>query len=258
MQTLWQDLRYGARMLMKQPGFTLLAVTTLALGIGANVTIFSVVNSVLLRPLPYPDSDRLVFLWSEVPAQNIRERASAYANFSEWRDQNESFEDLAVFDPTAVALTGAEEPEQVMSVRSSANLFPLLGVTPVLGRTFTADEEQKQVRVVVLSHGLWQRRFGASPNVLGQMLEIDGVSSQVIGVMPGHFQFPGEDTPVWEPHTLFPNWEARKAQRGAGSWRVVGRLQAHVSLEQARVEMNTIAARLEQAYPDVNKGLGVN
>src|SRR5262245_420 len=257
LETLWQDLRFGARMLFKQPGFTAIAALTLGLGIGANITIFSVVNAVLLRPLPYPEADRLVYLWSEAPMQNIRERASAYANISEWRNQNKSFEDLAVTDPTVVTLTGAAEPEQVMSVRASANLFPILGVAPMLGRTFTADEEQQKLRVVVLSHGLWQRRFGASPSVLGQTLEIDGVSSQVIGVMPEHFQS-GRETPIWEPHTLFPDWEAQKAQRGTGSWQVVGRLKPQVSLQQAQTEMNTIAQRLEQAYPDANKGLGVN
>jgi putative ABC transport system permease protein len=254
---MFQDLRLGVRMLSKQPGFTIIAVLTLALGIGANITIFSVVNAVLLRPLPYPDADRLVVLWSEAPAQNIRERASAYANVADWREQNKSFEDIAASDPTVVTLTGGAEPEQVMSVRASANLFPLLGVTPMLGRTFTADEVQQKVRVVVLSHGLWQRRFGASPNVLGQTLEIDGVSSQVIGVMPEHFRG-DEGTPVWEPHTLFPDWEAQKVQRGTGSWRVVGRLKPQVSLAQAQTEMNTIAERLAQAYPDANKGLGVN
>ncbi len=258
LDTFWQDLRYGFRMLRKNPGFTLVAVLTLALGIGANITIFSVVNSVLLRPLPYADADRLVFLWSESPKQNIRERTSAYANVSDWRDQNKSFEDLAVFDPTSVTLTGAAEPEQVESVRASANLFSLLGVAPALGRTFTADEEQQKARVVVLSHGLWQRRFGSSPNILGQTLEIDSVSSQVIGVMPEHFQFPAKNTQVWELHTLVPNWEIQKAQRGTGSWRVVGRRKAQVSLEQAQVEMNTIAQWLEQAYLDANKGLGVN
>ncbi|MGH9855280.1 MAG: ABC transporter permease, partial [Blastocatellia bacterium] len=257
MQLLLQDLRFGARMLLKAPNFTLIAVLTLALGIGANITIFSVVNAVLLRPLPYPDSERLVFLWSEAPAQNIRERASAYANVADWREQNKSFEDIAFSDPTVVTLTGGTEPEQVMSIRASANLFPLLGVAPMLGRTFTADEEQQKVRVVVLSHGLWQRRFGASSNVLGQTLEIDGVSSQVIGVMPKHFRS-GEETPFWEPHTLFPDWEAQKAQRGTGSWQVVGRLKPQVSLAQAQTEMDTIAQRLEQAYPDANKGLGVN
>src|SRR5215510_12352609 len=240
-----QDLRLGVRMLVKHPGFTAIAVLTLALGIGANVTIFSVVNAVLLSPLPYPEADRLVYLWSEAPNQNIRERASAYANFSEWRNQNKSFEDLAVFDPTVVTLTGAAEPEQVMSVRASANLFSLLGVTPSLGRTFTADEEQQKVRVVVLSHGLWRRRFGASPGILGQTLEIDGVSSQVIGVMPESF-LPGRENRIWEPHTLFPDWEAQKGQRGTGSWQVVGRLKPQVSLAQAQTEMNSIAQRLEQ------------
>jgi predicted permease len=257
LEATWQDLRYGARMLLKSPGFTATALLTLALGIGANITIFSVVNAVLLRPLPYPESERLVFLWSEAPRQNIRERASAYANFSDWRNQNKSFEDLAVFDPTVVTLTGAAEPEQVMSVRASANLFPLLGVAPMLGRTFTADEERQKMRVVVLSHGLWRRRFGASPSVLGQTLEIDGVSSQVIGVMPESFRS-DEETPVWEPHTLFPDWELQKAQRGTGSWQVVGRLKPQVSLAQAQTEMSAIAQRLEQAYPDANKGLGVN
>jgi len=179
------------------------------------------------------------------------------ANISEWRNQNKSFEDLAVFDPTWVTLTGAAEPEQVMSIRASANLFSLLGVRPLLGRTFTADEEQQKVRVVVLSHGLWRRRFGASPGILGQTLEIDGVSSQVIGVMSESFLPDGENR-IWEPHTLFPDWEAQKAQRGTGSWQVVGRLKPQVSLEQAQTEMSAIAQRLEQAYPDANKGLGVN
>jgi predicted permease len=257
LEELWQDLRYGARRLLNSPGFTATVLFTLALGIGANITIFSVVNAVLLRPLPYPEAGRLVYLWSEAPMQNIRERASAYANFSEWRSQNKSFEDLAVFDPTVVTLTGAAEPEQVMSIRASANLFSLLGVTPLLGRTFTADDEQQKLRVVVLSHGLWRRRFGASPGILGQTVEIDGVSSQVIGVMPESF-LPGRENRIWEPHTLFPDWEAQKTQRGTGSWQVVGRLKPQVSLAQAQAEMNTIAQRLEQAYPDANKGLGVN
>jgi len=258
LEATWQDLRYGARMLLKSPGFTATVLFTLALGIGANITIFSVVNAVLLRPLPYADADRLVFLWTEAPKQNVKERTSAYATISEWRQQNTSFEDLAVFDPTMVTLTGAADPERSQSVRASANLFPLLGVAPALGRTFTSDEEQQKARVVVMSHGLWQRRFGASPNILGQTLEIDGVSSQVIGVMPERFQFPGRDIDLWEPQSVFSDWEAQKSQRSAGPWRVVGRLKAQVSLPQAQLEMNTIAQRLEQAYPDTNKDMRVN
>jgi putative ABC transport system permease protein len=253
-----QDLRLAVRLLVRYPSFTAIAVLTLAVGIGANITIFSVVNAVLLRPLPYPDAERLVFIWSEVPQQNVRERASAYANFSEWRNQNRSFADLAVFDPTSVTLTGVAEPEQIMSVRASSNLFTLLGVAPALGRSFTADEEAHRERVVVLSHGLWQRRFGESAGVLGQTLEIDGVSSRVIGVMPKGFQFPGEDTPVWEPLTLVANWETQKVQRGTGSWRVVGRIKPSISLQKAQTEMSVIAQRLEQANPDANKGLGVS
>ncbi len=257
LEATWQDLRYGARMLLKNPGFTATALLILALGIGANIAIFSVINAVLLRPLPYADVDRLVFLWSDAPKQNVRETASAYATISEWRQQSKSFEDLAVFDPTKVTLTGADEQGRSQSARASANLFRLLGVAPALGRTFTDDEERQQARVVVLSHGLWRRRFGASPDVLGKTLEIDGVSSQVIGVMPERFQFPG-DTDLWEPQTVFTNWEARKSQRGTGPWRVIGRLKAQVSLPQARLEMNIIAQRLEQAYPDSNKDMRVN
>jgi putative ABC transport system permease protein len=253
-----QDLRLALRLFIKHPAFTAVAVLTLALGMGASITIFSVLNSVLLSPLPYPDNDRLVFLWSEVPAQNVRERPSGYANVSEWRNQSESFEELAVFDPTSVTLTGEAEPEMVESSRSTASLFSVLGVPPLLGRTFTADEEETKARVVVLSHGLWQRRFGSSSDVLDKTLEIDGVSSQVIGVMPRHFQFPGKDTQVWEPQTLGPNWEREKTQRGTSFWRVIGRLKPLASLEQAQVEMNTIANRLEQAYPVLNKGLGIN
>jgi predicted permease len=253
-----QDLRLGVRLLVRHRSFTAIAVLTLAAGIGANITIFSVVNAVMLRPLPYPEAERLVFIWSEVPQQNVRERASAYANFSEWRNQNSSFEDLAVFDPTSVTLTGGAEPEQIMSVRASSNLFTVLGVAPALGRSFTADEEAHRDRVVVLSHGLWQRRFGGSAGVLGQTLEIDGMSTRVIGVMPKGFQFSGEDTPVWEPQTVVANWEAQKAQRGTGSWQVVGRLKPNVSLRQAQTEMSVIAQRLEQTSPDANKGLGIN
>ncbi|HEX6650911.1 MAG TPA: ABC transporter permease [Pyrinomonadaceae bacterium] len=253
-----QDLLLGFRMLRKHSASTTIIVLTLAIGIGANIAIFSVVNGLLLRALPYQDSDRLVFLWAASPAQNVQERPVALATTSDWRDQNTSFEDLAVFDPTSVTLTGAGDPEQVMSVRASANLLPLLGVTPLLGRTFTPDEARQKSRVAVISYGLWQRLFGASQDVLGHTLEIDGASSQVIGVMPESFEFPKAGIALWEPNTLTANWERQQAQRGAGSWRVVGRLKPHVTLDQAQTEMNTIAERLEHAFPESNKDLSVN
>jgi predicted permease len=255
---MFQDWRQAVRSLRRYPGFSAIAVLTLAVGMAANIIIFSVVNAVLLRPLPYPNADRLVFLWSESPKQNIREKPTAYANYSEWRSQNRSFDDLAIFDPTSVTLTGEAEPEQVMSVRASANVFSLLGAAPMIGRTFTADEEEHKARVIVLSHGLWQRRFGASPDVLSKSLQIDGATSQIIGVMPETFQFFGEENPVFEPLTLARDWESQKTQRGTGSWRVVGRLKPNVLLSQAQSEMTSIAQRLEQAYPDANKGLNVN
>ena len=250
---LWQDLSFGARMLLKQPGFTIIAALTLALGIGANITIFSVVNAALLRPLPYPEAEQLVFLWSESPQRNIKERASAWANVADWRNQSQSFAEIAVFDPTVMTLTGAAEPEPVVIVGASANLFSLLGVAPVLGRAFTADDEQR--RVVVLSYGLWRRRFGASPDIVGQMVEIDGARSQVIGVMPESFQFPNQAAQVWRPTLV---GEAEKTKRDRGFWRVVGRLKAQTTLAQAQTEMNLIAERLAQAYPETNKDLGVN
>ncbi len=253
---MMQDLRLGVRMLMKHPGFTVISVLTLAIGIGANITIFSVVNAVLLRPLPYPDAEQLVFLWTESPQRNIKERSSAYANVADWRSQNQSFADIAVFDPTVVTLTGAAEPEPIGIVVASTNLFSVLGVAPLLGRTFTADDEQQ--RVVVLSYGLWQRRFGASSDIIkngGQMVEIDGVRAQVIGVMPEHFQFPNPDVQVWQP-TLAG--AAEKNRRDRGFWRVIGRLKAGATLTQAQTEMNVIAERLAQSYPDSNKDLGVN
>ncbi len=248
-----QDLRLGLRMLIKHPGFTIIAVLTLAIGIGANITIFSVVNAVLLRPLPYPNAEQLVFLWSESPQRNIKERSSAYANVADWRSQSQAFADIAIFDPTVVTLTGAAEPEPVVSVGVSANLFSVLGVAPLRGRTFTTADEQQ--RVVVLSYGLWQRRFGASPAIVGQTVEIDGERAQVVGVMPERFQFPDQAAQVWRP-TLAG--EAEKTKRDRGFWRVIGRLKAGVTLTQAQTEMNVIAERLAQAYPDTNKDLGVN
>ena len=250
---MMQDIRLGLRMLIKHPGFTVIAVLTLAIGIGANITIFSVVNAVLLRPLPYPEAEQLVFLWSESPQRNIKERSSAYANVADWRTQSQALADIAIFDPTMVTLTGGAEPELVVSVGVSANLFSVLGVAPLLGRTFTTADEQQ--RVVVLSYGLWQRRFGASPAIVEQTVEIDGERAQVIGVMPESFQFPNQAAQVWRP-TLAG--EAEKTKRDRGFWRVIGRLKAGVTLTQAQTEMNAIAERLAQAYPDSNKDLGVN
>jgi len=262
MQTLWQDLRFGARMLLKQPGFTLIAVLTLALGIGANTAIFSVVNAVLLRPLPYAEPDRLAMLWTENPKQGIHEEGTSYPTFLDWRTQSQAFAEMAICGRgNPVVLTGTGEPERVMGEYVSANLFPLLGVKPALGRTFTPDDEQRRERVVVLSDGLWQRRFGGSQDIIGKTLEINGQNTQIIGVMPAAFFFPVNETQLWEPATSVRYWDRNLADRFTDNWRVVGRLKSDVTLRQAQKEMRTIGQRLAQAYPTTDEefaGFGVN
>src|SRR5262249_42746033 len=223
---MFQDLRYGLRMLLKAPGFTFVAGVALALGIGANTAIFSLVKAVSLRPLPYQDPDRLAMLWTDDPKHNIHEEGTSYLNFLDWRSQNKIFADMAICSRgNPVVLTGGDEPERVMGDLVSANLFPLLGVRTTLGRAFSPDEELRRIRVVVISHGLWLRRFGASPDAIGKTMEIDGQTSQVIGVMPADFYFPTKDTQLWEPVTAARYWEGSHGERFNDAWRVVGRLK---------------------------------
>jgi putative ABC transport system permease protein len=259
---MFQDLRYGVRMLVKHPGFTLIAILTLALGIGANTAIFSVVNAVLLRPLPYQDTEHLAMLWTNNPRQGIHEEGTSYPTFLDWRAQSQFFTEMAICSRgNPVVLSGVDEPERVMGEYVSANLFPLLGVKPALGRAFTPDDEQRRERVVVLSYRLWQRRFGAAPDVVGRSLEINGQNRQVIGVMPMGFYFPAKETQLWEPVTSASYWERQVAQRFTDTWRVVGRLKPQVTLSQAQTEMTAIGQRLAQAYPNADEdfaGFGVN
>lgn len=172
--------------------------------------------------------------------------------------ENRVFEDLATFDPTSLTLTGSDWPEQISTVKVSANFFSVLGVAPVIGRTFSLEEERQRASVVVLSHGLSQRRFNAPPNAIGRTIEINGRRLQVIGVMPDGFGFPGRETELWLPQTLFSDWDALVTRRGTDAWRVVGRLQSGVSLQEARMDLNVIAGRLERMYPSANAGLGIN
>jgi putative ABC transport system permease protein len=187
MQTLWQDLRYGARMLMKQPGFTAVAVVTLALGIGANTTIFSVINSLLLKPVPFPDAERLVLVWqAQANDPNDRNILSA-PNYWDWRRQNDVFEKMAILDSAGKGydLSGGGEPERVSGVRVSAEFFDVLGVKPRLGRAFLPEEEQPgRHQVVVISDGLWRRRYNADESIIGRTVKVDGEDRTVIGVFP--------------------------------------------------------------------------
>jgi putative ABC transport system permease protein len=256
METLWQDLRYGFRMLARNPGFTVVAVLTLALGIGANTAIFSVVNAVLLRPLPYHDPESLVMVWETDSNRNVNEEWVSPPNFLDWSSQNRVFQHMAAFTVRSFNLSGVEEPQRLEGYRVSASLFPLLGVEPALGRAFQSDEDRfGGLRVVLLSHGLWQRRFGADPQVIGRTLTLNDESVTIMGVMPPGFSFPGREADLWVPMAFTAT---DKSTRGGHYLRVVGRLQPGITLDQAQAEMNTIARRLEREYPASNTGAGVN
>ena len=257
MDRLRQDVRYALRTLRRDAGFSAMIVLTLAIGIGVNTAVFSVVRSVLLEPLPYEDADRLVMVWSDLPAEGVHEARSSYANVQDWRAGNRVLEDLALFDGTTLTLTGGEWPERISGVTSSANLFSLLGAAPALGRTFSAEEEALGAPVVVLSDALWRRRFGASPDAIGRDLEVGGVRYEVIGVMPEEFSYPDPETQLWLPLPVIADGDGG-AVRGTGPWTVIGRMRPGVTLEQARGEMSAVATRLEQAYPDSNAGLTIS
>jgi putative ABC transport system permease protein len=254
MQTLWQDLRYGARMLMKQPGFTLIAVITLALGIGANTAIFSVVNAVLLRPLPYSDAGRIVAI-QELGPQGDRRQVTP-ANFLDWRAQNTVFTQLAAIRSLQSNLANDGQAERIETAITSANFFEVFGVRPQAGRFFApADEQSGHAPVVILSHKLWLKRFGGEANAVGQQLILDGKSYTVIGLAPPGFQYPNKTELWFPPLRLAPeiNETSDVTQtRGYGYLSAVARLKPAVSLEQAKAEMETITARLRKQYPETN------
>jgi putative ABC transport system permease protein len=255
MRTFWQDLRYGARTFLKKPGFTLIAVITLALGIGANTAIFSVANTTLLRPLPYQNPDELVMVWETAPKLGFPHNDVAPANFIDWRDQNQVFTQIAAFGGASLSLTGRGEPERIEGERVSASLFPLLGVAPALGRVFTEQEDRSEAQgVIVLSHSLWQRRFGGDTGIIGQSLTLDNRPYTVVGVMPAHFRFPGREQEFWTPMAFEPD---EAAGRGDHYLSVVARLKPGVTRQQARAEMDAIAARLQRQYPRTNTDQGV-
>ena len=260
LDAVWQDVRYAARSLRRNMLFAGVAVLTLGLGVAVNAAMFSVINAILLRPLPYSDPDTLVLIWVADPPRNIHEGATSYLTLSDWRRENTSLTDLAFWRERAGNITGGgSEPERVVGALASANLFSLLGVSPVVGRTFTADEERKREAVVVLSHRLWQRRFGQATSALGQMLEVDGQLLEIIGVMPEGFQFPTPDVQHWEPATLMSGWSSKPvvAERSWGNrhaelWRVVGRLAPGVRIRDAQTQMDAIGIQLARSYPSAD------
>src|SRR4030095_13104717 len=255
MENLIHDLRYALRMLIQKPAFAVVVVLALALGIGANTAIFSVVNSILLRPLPYREPSRLVMVWMNNKRMNVDQDIHSYANYLDYRDQNQVFESLAAYSGVSLNLVGVGEPERIIGSSATANLFDVLGVDPLMGRVFTPDEEQiGQHRVAVLSYGLWQRRFGKDPNIIGQQILWSDVNRTVIGIMPPSFKYPHKDADIWVPLALDEN---QKRSRGSFGYYSIGRLKPGVSIEQARAEMGSIASSLENQYPDQLEGFGV-
>jgi predicted permease len=246
-----RDLRHAARMFWRRPGFSAVVVLTLALGIGANTAIFGIVRAVLLRPLPYKDPERLAMLWSEDSAHGVSETRVSLLNFADWKVRSHSFEDLTYFVGQTFLLGNNDgPPERMRSARVPANFFPVLGVEPMLGRVFSTEEEKKGERVVVLSYGLWQRRFGAAAEALGSDLIMDGRKSRIIGVMPASFQYPFADTKVWEPMTAHPYWTARdlKNDRSFSVWFAMGRVRRGVEWREVQAEMSGIGRQLAAEY----------
>jgi putative ABC transport system permease protein len=245
------DLRYAGRAFRRSPGFAALAIGIMALGIGANTAVFSVVHGVLLRPLPYRDADRIVALRTSFLTAGTSQSLVAIANYRDWRDQSSSFEAMASYRPGEFPVTPDDTAEYARTASVDAQFFRVFGVEPIIGRTFTPEETSPGTgQVVILSHAFWQRRFGGDPRVLGRTLRVGESPRSIVGVMPPGFHFPGE-TDVWGPQTT------SSTSRTGHNLFAVGRLEPGVSLQQAQTELNAIAGRLEQQYPDSNRGRGV-
>jgi putative ABC transport system permease protein len=250
-ENFFKDIRYGTRSLFKRPGFTFIAVLTLALGIGANSAIFSVVNAVLLRPLPYQDANRLTLITRLDPQRATPSTMNSIPKFNAIRDQSQAFESVAAIADDNFNLTGRDAPEQVRGARISGDLFHVLAVKPYLGRSFLAEEDRPGgARVVILSYGLWRRLFDTDANIVNRRVELDGQSFQVVGVLPADFKFLDEKYEVWLPRAFEPSYLAlTSVNLGATYLSVVGRLKPEVDLPQAQADLGTLSERYRQDNP---------
>src|SRR5580700_367578 len=255
MTTLWQDLRYAIRMFRKSPGFAAIACLTLALGIGANTTLFSVVKGVLLNPLPYPHSEQLVTVYASTPG--FEQGPLVYLNFLDWQRETRTFSSMALYRNQNYIVTFTAEAERLSGYMISADFFSTLGVQPVLGRTFRSEDDQLGAApVVVLGGGLWVRKFGSSPDVIGKSLTLNGTSYVVVGVIPAGFTFYGQDRDVYTP---IGQWSdpALRDRRISVSAHGFGRLKPGVTLPQAQADMDVIARNLASEFPIADKDVGV-
>jgi putative ABC transport system permease protein len=252
-ESLWQDVRCGSRMLRKNAGFAMVAVLTLALGIGANTAIFSVIHAVLLSPLPYDHPDRITLVRESNPSKGFEQFSVSPPNYMDWKNAAGAFEQMASMSRGQFSYTGGAEPERLVGARVAASFFSVLGAQPELGRTFLPEDDVVgKAGVVVLSHGLWTQHFGSDPQVIGKSLTLDGESYRVIGVMQNGFQFP-RGVQLWLP-SEFDERSLSPRARGAHYLTVIARLKPGASIEQAQAEMASISKRLEQLYPNTNTG----
>ena len=251
--SLLTNLRQSLRQIFKNPGYFAVAVSALALGIGANTAIFTAVEAVLLRPLPYFQPNRLVIVWEDSTFIGFPNNTPAPANYVDWKAQNTVFTDMAARQGSSMSLTGGGAPEQLFGQRVTANFFDVLGMQPIIGRVFTPEEDKAKEQVALLSHGLWQRRFGGDTSIVGRSILLNNTQTKVLGVMPKGFFFREKNVDYWTPLYFTPE---RWAQRGNHFLNVVARLKAGVTVKQAQTEMNTIAARLQLQYPETNAKLG--
>jgi putative ABC transport system permease protein len=245
METLWQDFRYAFRLLRKSPGFAVAAVLTVALGMSANTVMFSVLNTVLLRPLPYPQADRLVQIWeTDTRRGDMHNTVSPY-NFLDWRAQSQKFEQMATYEYSSVVLTGQKTPARLSTLFVTASFFDVLGVSPLKGRTFLPDEDHPgKPRAAVLGYGAWQRHFGGDPEIIGKSVLLDDQAYSIVGVMPAAFGLPRDRSDVF----CLPGFDLKRTDRGSHYLQSMGRLKPGVSLQQAQTEINTIAERLAVTY----------
>ena len=256
MEDLKRDLRYSFRLLARNPGFTVVALLTLTLGIGANSALFSLVNTFLLRPLNFDKPESLVMLWENNPQKGRTQNEVAAANYLDWKEQNQTFEQVAGLSIDSFLLTSTDEPVQVEGAFVSPNIFQLLRVEAAQGRTFLSDEDQPdRAAVAVLSHGCWQRRFGADPGIVNKEITLNGEKVTVVGVMPAEFQLPIRQFDIWLPLALSPE---QTKNRGSHYLYVIGRLKPDATLKQAQSDISNISSRLEQEYPQTNSGWGAS
>src|SRR6476646_208450 len=252
METLYQDFRYALRLLRKSPGFAVAAVLTLALGMSANTVMFSVLNTVLLRPLPYPQPDRLVQIWETDARRGDMHGVVSPYNFLDWRSQSQTFEQMATYEYNSVVLTGQKAPARLSALFVTASFFDVMKVSPLKGRTFLPDEDQPgKPRAAVLGYGAWQRHFGGDPNIIGKSVLLDDQAYSIVGVMPADFGLPRDRTDVW----CLPGFDLKGTSRRSHYLQSIGRLKPGVSLQQAQTEMDTIAERLAATYHQPGDGV---